>query len=170
MPINYYMFFIVGLIPIIIGFIYYHEKVFGTGWMKVNGFTKESLEGGNMPLILGLSYLFSVMMAFILSSFVIHQGGAFSMMYPEILVSGSAEQALFNKLMVDYGDNSRSFLHGVIHGWMVTIFFVLPIIAINALFERRGWKYILFHVGYWAICLALMGGIICSTLKYAPLM
>jgi len=163
MPINFYMFFIAGLIPIAIGFVYYHEKLFGNAWMKENNFTKEGLQKGNFGMILGVSYLFSVMMAFIMSSFVIHQGGVFSMLYPDILESGSAAQTLFNELMTDYGDRSRSFTHGMIHGWMVTIFFVLPIIGINALFERRSWKYILIHVGYWAICLALMGGVICST-------
>ena len=127
------------------------------------------MEGANMPMIFGLSYLFSCFIAFMMANFVIHQGGVIGMMYPEVLVSGSDTQNHFNELMVMYGDNSRTFLHGVLHGTFVTIFFVTPIIAINALFERRGWKYTLIHFGYWLICLALIGGLMCATLNYAPL-
>ncbi|MEM9547317.1 MAG: DUF1761 domain-containing protein, partial [Bacteroidota bacterium] len=119
--------------------------------------------------IMGLAYFFSVLISFAMTGIVIHQGGAFAMMYPEVLESGSAAQIQFNELMEVYGGNSRSFKHGVIHGVFTTIFFVTPLIAINALFERRGWKYILIHAGYWLITLALVGGVICSTLEYAAL-
>ncbi len=169
MPTNAYMFLVAGLIPMIIGAIWYNPKVFGNTWMKVNNFTPEYAGGGNMAVIFGVSYLFSVLIAFILSSIVIHQGGAFSMMYPEVMTSGSEVQQEFNLLVEKYGENSRDFGHGAIHGIMVSVFFVLPIIGVIALFERRGWKYIFIHFGYWLVCLALMGGLICSTLKYAPL-
>lgn len=163
------MFFVAGLIPLIVGSIYYSPMVAGNAWMKSNKFTKESMEGANMPLIMGLTYLFSCFIAFMMAGFVIHQGGTFGMMYPEVLESGSDVQKHFNELMVQYGDNSRSFTHGVIHGIMTSLFFVAPIICINALFERRGWKYMLIHIGYWLISLALIGGLICSTLQYAPM-
>ena len=169
MPTNAYMFLVAGLIPLIIGAVYYHPKVAGGAWMKTNNFTEESLKGGNMAVIFGLAYLFSVLIAFIMSSMVIHQGGAFSMMYPDLLESGSAAQIEFNSLMERYGANSRSFAHGALHGFIVTVFFVLPLIGTIALFERRGWKYVLIHFIYWLICLVLMGGVICSTLQYAPL-
>ena len=169
MPTNFYMFFVAGLIPLIVGFIWYNPKVFGNAWMKVNNFTPEFAGGGNKAVIFGVSYLFSVMLAFILSSMVIHQGGAFSMMYPDVLESGSAVQNEFNQLMEKYGENSRDFKHGAIHGIIASIFFVLPLLGTIALFERRGWTYIFIHFGYWLICLILMGGLICSTLHYAPM-
>lgn len=169
MPTNWYWFLIAGLIPLLVGSLYYHKKLAGSAWMNVNGFKDEDLEGANMAMIFGVCYLLSVFIAFILSSFVIHQGGVFSMMYPDILVTGSEAQVEYNALMAKYGDAQRGFLHGVVHGSMVTIFFVLPLIAINALFERRGWKYIFIHAGYWWICLMLMGGILCHFLEYAPL-
>jgi hypothetical protein len=163
------MFFVAGLIPLVVGALYYSPQVAGNAWMKTNKFTKESMEGANMAMIMGLAYLFSCFIAFMMSNFVIHQGGAFGMMYPEVMESGSATQQHFNELMQQYGANSRSFTHGVIHGIIVALFFVGPIIAINALFERRGWKYTLIHLGYWLISLALVGGLICATLEYAPL-
>jgi len=169
MPTNAYMYLIAGLIPLIIGSIYYNPKVVGGAWMKVNGFTMESMEGANMLVIFGVTYLFSVMLSFAMTGLVIHQHGAFSMMMPEIMESGSATQTQFNELMTLYGTTGRTFGHGALHGFLVAIFIVLPLLGINALFERRGWKYIFIHLGYWTICLILIGGLICSTLKYAPL-
>jgi hypothetical protein len=56
----------------------------------------------------------------------------------------------------------RSFGHGALHGAIGAIFFVLPVLGINALFERKGWKYILINVGYWVVTLTIMGAIICG--------
>jgi len=66
--------------------------------------------------------------------------------------------------MTKYGEVHRTFTHGMVHGGMGTIFIAFPIIAINGLFERRSWKYILIHTGYWLISLVLMGGVICAFL------
>lgn len=42
------------------------------------------------------------------------------------------------------------------------LFFVLPITAINSLFEQKSWKYILVTSGYWMVSLTIMGAIICG--------
>jgi hypothetical protein len=52
------------------------------------------------------------------------------------------------------------------HGSMAGLFFALPILGINAIFERRGLKYTLLHTGYWVITLGLIGGVLCQTLEY----
>ena len=39
---------------------------------------------------------------------------------------------------------------------------VLPITAINSLFEQKSWKYILVTSGYWMVSLTIMGAIICG--------
>ncbi len=169
MPTNWYMFLVAGLIPLIVGAIYYNPKVMGNAWMKSNGFTPETAAGGNMALTFGLSFLFGVIISFMMAGIVIHQGGAFSMMMPGVMESGSEVQNEFNMLMQKYGENSRSFGHGALHGFIITLLFVLPIMWTIALFEKRGWKYVMIHFGYWAICLMLIGGVICQTLTYAPM-
>jgi len=170
MPTNFYMFFVAAFIPMIIGFIYYHDALFGTMWRKLNGFTKEDLEKDNMLAILGGAYFLSLLLSVMVSSLVIHQGHALQMMLP----SGSTElpddlKIAFMDLMAKHGDNHRSFTHGLIHGAFGGIFLALPLIGINSLFERRGWKYIFVHTFYWLITLGLMGGLLCATLEYAPL-
>ncbi len=169
MPTNFYMFFIAALIPLLVGAVYYHPKAIGGPWMRVNGFTDADMEGANMAIIFGVSYLMSFLAAFILSTLVIHQAGVVQMMSPAIAESGSVAQQQFNELMAQYGNDHRSFGHGFLHGGFLTVFLILPIITINTLFERRGWKYILIHTGYWFLTLGLMGGLLCSTLEYAPL-
>ena len=62
--------------------------------------------------------------------------------------------------MDTYGGNFRTFKHGAFHGTLYSVFLVLPLIGINALFERKSWSYVWIHVGYWALTLALMGGVI----------
>lgn len=169
MPTNFYMFFVAAFIPLIIGYIYYNPKVLGNSWMRVNGFSDKDMENGNMLAIFGLTYLVSIMAAFFLASVVIHQGNVFQMMLPAAGETGSAAQQQFNSLMTQYGDAHRNFGHGFLHGSMTGLFLIMPIIAVNALFERRGWKYIWLHTGYWFISLGLMGGLLCATLQYAPL-
>ena len=166
MPTNWWMFLIAGLIPLVIGSLWYGNLLFGRKWMSVNGFTEESLKGGNMAVIFGLSYVFSVFVALTLSGVTIHQSAVLQMMMPDIMESGSAAQQTFNDLMAEYGDRHRDFKHGVIHGAFFTVFLVFPLIGINALFERRGWTYIWIHTGYWLVCTALMSGLLCSTLVY----
>ena len=43
-----------ALIPMIMGFIYYHPKVFGRAWMQSLGLTEEDLKKGNMAVVFGL--------------------------------------------------------------------------------------------------------------------
>jgi len=71
-------------------------------------------------------------------------------------------KALFDMLMERFGTEFRTFKHGALHGVIAGLFIVLPVLGTNALFERKGWKYILINVGYWTLTLALMGGIICQ--------
>ena len=86
---NFYMYFVAALIPLILGFIYYNPKVLGTAWMKACGLTEEDLKGGNMAMIFILSYVFAVMLAFVLGTLVIHQSSVFSMLMPSVMESGS---------------------------------------------------------------------------------
>ncbi len=168
MKIDLMMSALAALVPLVMGFIWYNPKVFGTAWMNASGLTEEKLKGANMPLTFGLTFIFSFFIAIALHFTVIHQWGAFSAMLtgPEIMESGSDASAYFADYMNKYGANFRTFKHGALHGAMTAgLFFIMPIIAINAMFERKGFKYIAINAGYWIITLAIMGGIICQFAK-----
>lgn len=166
MPTNSWLLLLTALIPLLVGAIYYSPKVCGTKWMKVNGFTEESLAGANMMLIFALSYFLGIILSFGLSGIVIHQVNVYQMMIPEVLEAGSQAESQFNELMATYGSHHRNYGHGAVHGLIATLFIVLPLLAINALFERRGAAYIFIHLGYWAICLILIGAVLSQHLQY----
>jgi hypothetical protein len=153
-----------ALIPMIIGFIYYNPKVVGKAWMNASGMTDEKIKGGNMPVILIVSLLLSFMLAMFLFSMVVHQSGLFSLFAGEqgFGVEGSETMNDLNALMDRYGNRFRTFGHGAFHGTLAGLFVILPVLGTNALFERKGFKYIMINVVYWTITLALMGGILCQ--------
>lgn len=148
-----------AIIPTITGFIWYHPKVFGTAWMQVTGLSDEKLKGGNMAVIFGVSLLLSAMLAFVLTGVVIHQTHIGALFQGD---TDPANLAAMEGFMAAYGDRFRSFGHGALHGTMAGLFFVLPVLGTNGLFERKGFKYISINVGYWCLTLALMGGVICQ--------
>ena len=148
--------FVAALIPMIVGFVYYHKSVAGSAWMSVTGMTDEKAKEGDMALIFGVIYVFSVLLAFALSGLVNHQSGLFS------LFGGDTTDELFKQVMAAKGTAFRTFKHGALHGFIASIAIALPILGTNALFEQKGWKYIWINLGYWAITLTLMGGLLCA--------
>lgn len=154
---------IAAVFPLLIGTVWYGKFGFGKVWEMEAGFDPN--KKFSMPLVFGLTYLFGLFMAAILAQVVIHQSGLNSLMVPE--GGGSANPAVLEagkNLMALVENNYRTFKHGAFHGTTVGIMFALPVVAISALFERRSWKYIWIHVGYWTVCCALMGGFICQFL------
>jgi hypothetical protein len=158
-----------AIVPTITGFIWYNPKVFGNAWMKAADMSEEKIKGANMAVIFGVSLLLSFLLAFSLAPIVIHQFGVMGMlegaMRPESPTAAEAT-ALFNSLMETYGSNHRHFGHGALHGAMTALFLVLPVMGTNALFERKGFKYIAINAGYWMLTLALMGGIVCQFFQF----
>jgi uncharacterized protein DUF1761 len=161
---NWLAILVAAFVPMVLGFIWYNPKVFGTAWMKAAGMTEDKMKGGNMPLIFGLSFLFSVMLALILNGVTIHQSAIYSLLLnePGFGDPDSDIGKYLAEFMSNYGNNFRTFGHGAFHGTVAGIFIILPVLATNAMFERKGFKYILINVGYWTVCLAIMGGIICG--------
>lgn len=153
-----------AVIPMIIGFIWYNPKVFGTAWMKASDMTEEKAKGANMAVVFGLTFVFSFLLAFILQTLVIHQFSLLGVLAnePGIFDPTSENGKWLVDFMAKHGNNFRTFKHGALHGTMAGLLIALPIIGTNALFERRGFKYIAINVGYWTICLALMGGTLCA--------
>ena len=122
-----------ALIPMIVGFIFYHKKVFGKAWMDSLGFKEEDLNKGNMAVIFGVS----ILMSFFLSMFLLFN------------VDGPMQEGEFD-----------SFKHGSFHGFLIALMVAMPVLVINGLFERRNFKNLAINTLYWMITLALMAGTI----------
>jgi hypothetical protein len=159
-----YVVALAGLIPLVIGMVWYSKKVFGNAWMHASGMTEEKMAGANMPLMMGLTLLFGFLLSLALSFVVIHQAhlGSILVDEPGFTEVGSDVNTMYSDFMAKYGTNFRTFKHGVFHGILTSLFIALPAIGTSALFERKSFKYVAIHVGYWIVTMGLMGGIICQ--------
>lgn len=158
MEMNFLAILVAAISALVVGFIWYNPKVFGNAWMKAAGVTDEQIKGGNMAKIFIMALFFAFLLSFAMQLLTIHQTGAMGM------VGGDPTKALpsYTAFMADYGNAFRTFKHGALHGVMSGIFIALPIIGTNALFERKGAKYILINSGYWIVTMCVMGAIVCG--------
>ncbi len=131
--INWISLIISTLIPIVVGFIYYHKNLFGKAWMNSLGITEEDLEKGNKVLILGVSLVMSFLLSFFLLNFNNSEG----------------QEGQFD-----------NFAHGAWHGFFVAFVVGMPILFISGLFELKKIKNLIINVIYWMITLSIMGGIL----------
>ncbi len=164
MSINFIAVLVAALVPTIVGFLWYNPKLFGNAWMKAADMTEEKIKGGNMPVIFGVSFLLSFLLAMNMNTLAIHQNnidGVF-MVGSESPAADSEEGILLATFHEKYDGLNRTFGHGAIHGLFATIFFILPILGTNALFERKSGKYIFINVGYWLVTVMIMAGIVCA--------
>lgn len=135
-PINWLSILIATLIPMLLGFVYYHKALFGKAWMASLGMTEEDIQKGNMGMIFGVS----LVCAFLIAFFVVFN------------VNGPGQEGVNREF--------DTFKHGMGHGLILSILFVVPIMITNGLFERKKWKNLLINAGYWILCLMIMGGIL----------
>jgi len=160
MLVNPWAFLVATLVVLPVGFIWYNPKVFGTIWMREAGVSPEAARTANMFKIFGLTLLFAAMANMVLQTIVIHQTGVLSLIGGPMLEAQAKPS--YAALMADYGHAFRTFKHGMLHGFMTGLFFALPIIGTNSLFEMKSAKYIWINAGYWMVCFTLMGGILCA--------
>lgn len=144
------------LVTLLIGFIWYNKNVFGTIWMRETGITEEDARKSNMAKVFGFTILFSLMISFSLPGIVIHQVGALQM------VGGNEKDEAYMAYMQVHGEAFRTFRHGALHGFMIGLMFVFPILGVNGMFNRSSWKLIFITAGYWIVTLTVMGAIICG--------
>jgi len=149
-----------ALIPMVLGYIWFHPKVFGGAYWydvaKLSGADRSEVSTIKLLSTLVLNFF----IAFGLFNLTVHQFGALSM------VGGEAEllkTGVGGAFMSEYGATHLNFGHGALHAVIQALIgFFIPILGYVAIFEKKSFKYFLVYLGYWAISLILMGGIICQ--------
>ena len=160
MEFNLFAILVAALSTLVVGFIWYNPKVFGTIWMRESGMTEEKMKGTNMLILFSLSIVYAFLISTVLNGIVIHQNSVVSLVGgPPMLETAKPSYAIF---MTDYKDAFRTFKHGALHGFLTGLFLVLPVIGTNSLYEKRSFKYVLIVSGYWMVAFMIMGGIICA--------
>lgn len=164
MNLNWYIVPLAALIPMVLGFVWYHPKVFGMAWMKACGITMDDTQGMNMLKLMGISLLLCLLLSLSLVSLTIHQMGFLSVFEGDATLKdpNSATSLYIKNFMELYGDRFRTFKHGALHGTIAGLFIALPAIGMGALYERKSFTYVAINAGYLIISMALMGGVICG--------
>jgi len=138
--VNWLSMVIATITPMVVGFIYYHPKLFGNAWMKTLGITEEDIKKQNMAMTYGIAIVMSFLIAFFLLNFNNSPG----------------QEGEFD-----------TFKHGAFHGLFLTVVMAMPILMTNGLFELKSLKNIFINIGYWLITLVLMGGVLDRRTKFS---
>jgi len=140
---NWIAMIVAGLVPTLIGYLWY-GPIMGKQWISSTGKSEEwYAEQGGMPMIMGVSFVLSIFLAFVINIFILTTHGNHFMGECDTITG-----------------THNTFGHGALHGAMYSAFWLIPFFVINGMFERRGPKNYWIHIVYWVISCAIMGGIL----------
>jgi hypothetical protein len=126
-----YLAIILGAVAVmILGFIWFHPKVFGQSWMQGADLTEEDMKTPN-PMIMVGGLLMALVISYATSKYASHTEPGMS-----------------------------QFVHGLYHGFMPAIFYVAPVLVSKGLFEKKNLGWIITGAVYWVIAISLVGGIV----------
>lgn len=133
--VNFLTILIAGVASMGAGFLWYGPMLFGKPWMKLMGYTKESMEKAKkeMGKTYAISFVLSLVMAYVLSHVMTLSENFFH--YP-MLTSG---------LMSAF--------------WM-WLGFVMPVQSTEVLFSGKKWALFGINTGYQLVSLLVMGIVI----------
>ena len=113
-----------------LGFLVYNPKTLGNIWMKSGKILPNETKGSHMAIIMSISFVMTLVLGAYLSTWV-HTDEKLSQL-----------------------------MHGAFHGFMLSIFLIVPVIIMNALYEQKGIGYILINSFFAMAGLALQGAIL----------
>jgi hypothetical protein len=130
---TYLAIFLAGLIPMTLGMVWYHPKVFGAAWMKSLGLTEETVRQGNMAVSMGVATLIAMFLSWKMNEYSSHTQPGMS-----------------------------QFVHGFFHGGVSMGLPAALILISNGLFQRNTWTNLIINALYWFVALGLMGALLYS--------
>lgn len=156
MNLNYFAFFLISFIPLIIGYYWYHPNSFISKYSKLK-FTNFKEIGAVKILML---FFLSLTLVYGYINLIIHQMGFYELFFTDIMLGNQESERIVNEFLNTYGDKHRHFGHGVFHGIINAFVFALPFVTIIAILDNRDKKYIIHHFTFWFITSAIIGGCI----------
>ena len=130
---SYLAIVLAALIPMVLGYIWYHPKVLGTAWMNSLGITEEKLKEGNMGMIMGLAFALALFLAWRMNDYASHTEPGMS-----------------------------QFVHGFFHGAYSMGLPAAVVLVSNGLFQRNTATNLIINALYWILALGLMGSFLYS--------
>jgi len=139
--INYLAIIVAGLVPSILGAIYY-GPLLGSQWLSSLGKTEEEMVPANMGLTYGLALLMALLVAAMIKLNI-------ELTHKDVSEAG---ELIFGSF--------HTFQHGALHGAMTGTFLVVPVLVSLSLFHKMSGKNIILNAVFWILCFAIMGGIV----------
>ncbi|PIR82474.1 hypothetical protein COU20_02090 [Candidatus Kaiserbacteria bacterium CG10_big_fil_rev_8_21_14_0_10_59_10] len=120
-----------GVASVVLGFLWYHPRIFGTAWMRHANVSPEAAERGKkrMPLTVVVALLASMLIAYVMNHFGI-AWGVFD-------VIGAVELAFWT--------------------W---VGFAAPVLLGAVLWEQKKFAYFAINAGFWLVAFILMAVIL----------
>lgn len=128
--VNFLSVLLAGVVAWALGALWYSPLLFGKTWQKAVGMTDDDLQGANMAVIFGSSFILMCVMMFGLVPILI------------------------------FGHDNISITHGAFHGALIGILFAGTSMGINYLYQRKSFKLWLIDASYQILFLAIGGAII----------
>ncbi len=130
--VNYIALLIAGIAAMAVGFLWYGPMLFGKPWMKLMGYTKESMEKAKkeMGKMYAISFVLTLLMAYVLSHVITLSSNFFH----------------YDRLTT-----------GLTTAFWMWLGFVMPVQATDVLFGGKKWKLFAINTGYQLVSLLVMG-------------
>lgn len=128
--VNWVAILVAGVLSMVVAFLWYSPLLFAKPWMKLSGMTKEKIGKADMNKTYGISFVLSLVTAFVLS----HAMGMSMNFYH---YSGLAT--------------------GVTTAFWMWLGFVMPVQLTSWLFDGRSFTLFIINTGYQLASLVVMG-------------
>lgn len=132
--INWFSVLISSFIPFGIAFLFSRTWLFG----RVHGLWMNSILTPENFAKRYLRISVFILMSFVISIFMIN----------------------FNNDGLNQEGDYDTFLHGLWHGVVLSIFIIIPTSTMTGLSTKDSWKALMINAFYWLLCFSLIGGIV----------
>ncbi len=156
MDLNYFAFFLISFVPMILGLFWYHPK---SGIRKWSGESFIHPSKLSLPQII-FCFVLSFALVYGYINTVIHQLGFYELFFTDIMLGSDEAKNIVSEFLGKYGDKHRHFGHGVLHGVINALIFALPFLGITAILDQKSKRYLIYHFSFWLITSAIVGGLI----------
>lgn len=156
MNLNYFAFFLIAFVPLLIAVYWYSPKSFISKWSGIEFINPTDLSLLQIVICFVLS--FTLVYGYI--NLIIHQMGFYELFFTDIMKGSEKAKTITKEFLNKYGDKHRHFGHGVFHGVINAFVFALPFIGLHAIIENKNRKHLIHHFTYWLVTSAIIGGLI----------
>jgi len=133
--VNYIAILIAAIVSMALGFLWYSPALFGKRWMKLMGYTSESMKAAQKEM--GKMYIVSLVLTLITAYVLSH------------IIALSTNFYNYNPLMT-----------GLTSAFWVWIGFIMPVQATEVIFGKKTWELFGINTGYQLASVLAMGIVI----------